>query len=70
MQVEPRLQGFCGPEGNAELHRGAPNLIQRILDKISRSQVYKMAKKADGTLGDFSVAITFPKVRQTNLLQM
>ena len=68
MQVEPRLQGFCGPEGNAELHRGAPNLIQR--KKISRSQVYKMAKKADGTLGDFSVAITFPKVRQTNMLQM
>ena len=31
---------------------------------------YKMAKKADGTLGDFSVAITFPKVRQTNMLQM
>ena len=26
------------------------------------SQVYKMAKKADGSLGDFSVAVTFPKV--------
>ena len=35
-----------------------------IEDCIQRAnlQVYKMAKKADGSLGDFSVAITFPKV--------
>lgn len=26
-------------------------------------QVYKMAKKADGSLGDFSVAVSFPKVQ-------
>ena len=30
---------------------------------IQFMQVYKMAKKADGSLGDFSVAVSFPKVQ-------
>jgi len=43
-------------------------VVQKAMQNCT--EVYKMAKKADGSLGDFSVAVTFPKVHLTDVIGM
>jgi len=43
-------------------------VVQKAMQNCT--EVYKMAKKADGSLGDFSVAVSFPKVHLTDVIGM
>lgn len=43
-------------------------VVQKAVQNCA--EVYKMSKKADGSLGDFSVAVTFPAKHQTDIIGM
>lgn len=43
-------------------------VVQKAVQNIT--EVYKMGKKPDGSLGDFSVAITFPEAHKTDCVGM
>ena len=43
-------------------------VVQKAVQNCT--EVYKMSKKADGTLGDFSVAVTFPAKHKTDIIGM
>merc|ERR1712147_73676 len=47
---------------------GKAFVVQKAMQNCT--EVYKMAKKADGSLGDFSVAVSFPKVHLTDVIGM
>ena len=63
--MEPGQQGVRSAEGDPELHRGLLcNSTVCIVHCLV--QVYKMGKKADGSVGDFSVAVTLPALHTTD----
>jgi len=43
-------------------------VVQKAVQNCT--EVYRMSKKADGSLGDFSVAVTFPPKHQTDIIGM
>jgi len=43
-------------------------VVQKAVQNCT--EVYKMSKKADGSLGDFSVAVTFPAKHKTDIIGM
>eukprot|EP00092_Neocalanus_flemingeri_P108238 GFUD01138988.1.p1 GENE.GFUD01138988.1~~GFUD01138988.1.p1 ORF type:complete len:282 (+),score=104.20 GFUD01138988.1:69-914(+) len=43
-------------------------VVQKAVQNCT--EVYKMSKKVDGSLGDFSVAVTFPAKHQTDIIGM
>merc|ERR1712142_106395 len=43
-------------------------IVQKAVQNCT--EVYKMGKKPDGSLGDFSVAVTFPAKHQTDIIGM
>ena len=43
-------------------------VVQKAVQNCT--EVYKMGKKADGSLGDFSVAVTFPQIHKTDTIGM
>ena len=43
-------------------------VVQKAVQNCT--EVYKMSKKEDGSLGDFSVAVTFPAKHQTDIIGM
>jgi len=43
-------------------------VVQKAVQNIT--EVYKMGKKADGSMGDFSVAVTFPEAHKTDCVGM
>jgi len=43
-------------------------VVQKAVQNCT--EVYRMAKKPDGALGDFSVAVTFPKKHETDIVGM
>jgi len=43
-------------------------VVQKAVQNCT--EVYKMSKKADGSLGDFSVAVTFPAKHETDIIGM
>ena len=43
-------------------------VVQKAVQNCT--EVYRMSKKADGSLGDFNVAVTFPAKHQTDIIGM